>query len=164
MAIQVVKLTNSSRTTSATPRLTDNNFLEFERLFYQRMGSLTLNRKILDDYNEGKLPPEYINYLEQCNAILEFQTWGYTDAEITEGMKNLDLFFGTLGVSATYAYAKDTKSIPSWIIEEDASPIRPLVEYLEVLPLQSVNGHTYNNEDPDFILVDGDEYLAVYNI
>ena len=159
MAVQVVRLANASRRTRVTPRTNTDNSLEMSRLIYQKLSSLTLNRTILRDYNEGKLPKEYVDFLDQCNEILYNQTWGPT-YDIDDATLALDEYLAELGVTAEYQYVKDTKSIPAWLTSPEKSDYRVLVEYPTVTP--NSTGTATHTTDPIFILMDKDEVLVSY--
>jgi len=157
MAVRVVRLTNSGRRTKVTPDYNDDGSIGMSRLIYQKLGSLTLNRTILADYEAGKLPKEYVEFLDRCNEILYNDTWGPTFT-ITDAMTDLDAYLSTLGVTAEYQYSKDTLDVKEWITAGETTEYRYLAEY----PQPVENSIRMSTGEDHFVLMDGDETLVVY--
>jgi len=140
MAVKIT-LTNSSRATKKQPSYssevtTGNIPIHFSREFYQRLGSLTLNKTLKADYEAGLLPKEYTRFLDEISQL---------GTASNSAMVELDQYLGSLGMTEEYPYSKDSLNIPAWI---PAS----------FLPDQRVLMTTTNQ-----VLMSGNEYLVKFN-
>ena len=113
-----VKLTNPSNVTKKDVTLDADNSIVMSRSIYQNLGSLIKNKTILDDYNNGRLPTEYVRFLDDMNDL--FLKLNYPDLAVDlvveEEIPAVDEYLGDLGISETYYYSKDTVDIPPWVI------------------------------------------------
>ena len=109
MAIKVT-LRNPSQITSKVVSSATGKLI-LNRSIYQRLGSLTNNKTILDDYNNGRLPEEFVRFLDRMDTISDDTI--ISDPEILL----LDEYLGSLGVTVEYFYSKDTVDIPQWIAD-----------------------------------------------
>ncbi len=107
-----VSLRNPSRVTSGiTTHNTSDNKVYLDRSIYQRLGSLLKNKTILDDYNNGRLPKEFVKFLDIMNEINE----GTAETEVIA----LDELLGSFGENIDYSYSKDFMNIANWLGEFD---------------------------------------------
>jgi len=147
MAIRVT-LGNPSQVTRRTPKETGTDKLNMSRATYQKLGSLVKNKSLVDDYDSGSLPAEYIRVLDELNNL--FLKTNYPllsgDLVIEPGIIELDEYLGTLGIDDNYRYSKDFVNIPAWMESEDPAEMRVLVD----------------NSDNTY-LTDGTDVLVVYN-
>ena len=109
MAIKVTLRNPSQITSKIVPSATDKLILN--RSIYQRLRSLINNQTILDDYNNGRLPGEFVRLLDRMDTISDDTI--ISDPEILL----LDEYLGSLGVTVEYFYSKDTVDIPQWIAD-----------------------------------------------
>lgn len=114
MGVKVV-LTNKSQQTGASGNKSTSDLnIRFNRLIYQRLGSLTQNKTILADYNAGKLPQEFADLLTELNKIHYNINCGQEYTECQRAY-TINEYLGSLGVTETYKYKKDYVVIPPWI-------------------------------------------------
>lgn len=118
MALKVT-LSNPSRSTKKEI-VVGANALKFPRDIYQKLGSLALNKTLLDDYTNGRLSPEYVKFLDEMNELL---TTGIASEEIVA----LDKYLGDLGSLEEYPYQKDAVNIRVWFTSEGSSAVRSVV-------------------------------------
>jgi len=153
MAIRV-RLTNKSQVTkkqseqSSQPS-TDNTLI-MSRALYQRLGSLVANKTILDDYNNGKLPKEYVEFLDACEDINFNQSFPDAAQRTVEpNWSLLDEYLGDLGTISEYAYSKDLVNIPEWLSSTEQSEYRVLMDTSDNTHLTDSSGAeilvSYNN-------------------
>lgn len=115
MAVKIVSLTNSSHPSGELGKDTATKLL-IDRFIYQRLGSLEQNKTILDDYNAGRLPKEFQQFLEDLEDRLN-------DPDINA----IDEYLGDLGITEEWQYSKDVVDIPAWTNAYEQSAIRQLV-------------------------------------
>lgn len=145
MAVKIT-LGNPSRVTKEQVVLNDSK-LKFPRILYQRLGSLVKNRTLLDDYNNGRLPLEYVELLEQLN-VYHAEKYYNSENNTPEYIKELDVYLGSLGITEEYHYSKDTNNGELWLTVTSQSEYRILMDELE--------------PNPEVYLVDGDEPIIFY--
>ncbi len=106
-----INLTNSSHVTRRLGEIaaSEDGKVMLSRYIYQTLGSLLKNKTILDDYNNGKLAPEYVRFLDKMDAI----NLGTADADALA----TDEVLGDLGEILDYSYSKDWITVPAWLGE-----------------------------------------------
>jgi hypothetical protein len=129
-----VRLGNTSRVTKLSPESIDvasiDQNIKFDRHFYQLLGSLQANKTIVEDYRDNKLSPEYKRLLDELNDLY-IETYYPELGVITNvrpEIKALDTYLGSLGVTETYPYSKDTLHIPAWLRADRGADIRVLTD------------------------------------
>ena len=145
MATRVV-LTNTSRSTSRKPSNSNKADLSIDRHTYQSLGSLEINKTIIDRYDNGELTPEYMKFLDDMQKLSD----GNTDVD----MKSFDEYLGSLGDIEEYKYSKDYVNIPEWIDITGQDSYRNVATFTGFVNGQQVidknvvytdtNGITYN--------------------
>ena len=149
-----VKLTNPSRITKKTAtnddvQVGDGN-IRMARSIYQRLGSLVLCKKILDDYENDKLPGEFKDFLDAFDDITFNKSFpDEPQRDIEYNWLLLDEYLGNLGSVQEYEYSKDIVNIPAWSSTVKQSEYRVLVDTSDNTYL-TTNGGTevlvsYNN-------------------
>lgn len=119
MAVKIVSLTNSSHPTGELGKDTATKLL-IDRFIYQRLGSLEQNKTILEDYNAGRLPKEFQQFLYDLENRL-----------IDPDISAIDEYLGQLGITEEWQYSKDVVSIPAWTTPYTQSEIRQLAEVVD---------------------------------
>ena len=109
-----VKLVNASRGITGTGVKKTDNGLTMPRSIYQKLGSLVKNKTLINDYAQGDLNKEYIEFLDKMSSI--------EDGE--EEMIEVDKYLGSLGLDEEYPYSKDYRGIPAWIEVLGQAPYR----------------------------------------
>ena len=129
MAVKII-LSNASQVTSREPTLDEDNNVKFSRMFYQHLGSLVKNKTLLDDYNSGKLAPEYVRFLNDMNDLFLKRNYPLlaTDIVLEEAVTATDEYLGDLGITQDYHYSKDAVNIPAWIDSYRQSEYRILMD------------------------------------
>ena len=147
MAIRVT-LGNPSQITARVPRDVPDTKLNITRATYQKLGSLVKNKTLVDDYDNGILPEEYVRVLDELNNLFLKKTYDilHGNLVIADGIEELDEYLGTLGIDDNYRYSKDFINIPSWIESEEPAIMRILTD-----------------ETDDTYLTDGTDVLVIYN-
>ncbi len=154
MAVKIVKLSNTSRVTRRTATVESDGKLGMSRELYQKLGSLVQNKTISEDYMNGRLSPDYVRILDDLNNLLLHQSYGGISIvdlpPLAPYIEELDRYLGSLGLEATYHYAKDSNKIPVWLDSAERAEVRYLTE-------TTISGQPF-----DFVLMDGDEILVSY--
>jgi len=131
-----VTLGNPSKTTRRRPGsdpidgVSDDGKISMSRLTYQALGSLVQNKKILELYNENKLPLEYLRTLDELNDLYLKRNYPglYDGSMIKDGIVALDKYLGSLGVDIEYPYSKDAVDIAAWLYVESQTEYRILID------------------------------------
>ncbi len=143
-----VTLGNPSRTTRRRPESnpvdgsgTDGT-LDMSRLTYQALGSLVQNKKILELYENDRLPLEYRRVLDELNELYLRDNYGILGAGIIvkDGIVALDEYLGTLGLGIDYPYSKDAVNVDAWLEVESQTEYRILVDSRDNTYLTTSNG------------------------
>lgn len=131
MAIKVT-LGNTAKVTTRTPSVAGGGStkinLKIDRRTYQYLGSLVRNKTLLEQYNNGTLPKEYVRLLDELNVLYENNKGLSIPQPVAEGIKELDEYLGTLGVTEVYPYEKDMLNISPWMAIDDRAPYRVLTD------------------------------------
>ena len=108
-----ISLTNSSRVTTRLGHVAEHEEgkVMLSRYIYQTLGSLMKNKTILDDYNNDRLSPEYVKFLEKMDAV----NLGIADTDALA----TDEVLGDLGEILDYSYSKDWIDVPAWLGDFD---------------------------------------------
>ena len=128
MAVKVT-LTNKAQVTSPQYSKQDTTAIHMSRAVYQTLGSRTLNKTIIDKYDNEQLTKEYTDTLNDLNDLFLKKNYPTLAANIVvkEGIVEIDEYLGSLGVSQDYPYAKDIINIPAWLDgNPDFTPMRVL--------------------------------------
>jgi len=143
-----VVLGNPAQITRRSPQLRGVDSISMSRSIYQKLGSLVKNKTLVDDYNNGNLPSEYIRIVDELNNLFLKKNYPgiHGGLEIEEGIEELDEYLGSLGNTQVYSYSKDFVNIAPWIDPEVATAVRILTD-----------------ESDNTYLVDGNEVLVQYN-
>ncbi len=135
-----VKLSNASRITKRTPEAL--SAVGMSRLTYQMLGSRVQCRTLVEDYNNGNLPKEYIRLLDELNDL--YLTINYPELAagivVREGIAELDSYLGSLGITEDYPYDKDAVNIPAWLSIDTQPEYRHLVDESDKTFLTTNNG------------------------
>ncbi len=125
-----VTLGNPSRTTQRKPDSDIDGELKFDRIIYQSLGSLVQNKKLLELYDENKIPLSYRRTLDELNDLYLKTNYPElaTNIIVKEGIVSLDSYLGSLGIDVDYPYSKDIKNIPVWLDITFQSEYRILVD------------------------------------
>ncbi len=134
MGIHVrARLTNKSQPTVREASLPDGISLDkevlFSRTIYQMIGSLVKNKRIIDDYDNGRLSQEYVDFLDLMDDIMfnkAFPKLPQRDVDIAHTLA--DEYLGDLGLVQEYHYSKDTVNIPDWLEVSSRPEVRVLME------------------------------------
>lgn len=121
MGYKRVILNNPSHITDKESRIDEQNGernLKFSRHIYQRLGSLTLNKTIESDYENNRLPGEYVRFLDLMDTIMD----GTVDP--SDDIIETDAFLGSLGLTASYKYSEDFNDLPVWVTNDDVALFR----------------------------------------
>lgn len=119
MAVKIISLTNSSHPTGELGKDTATKLL-IDRFIYQRLGSLEQNKTILEDYNAGRLPKEFQQFLYDLENRL-----------IDPDISAVDIYLGQLGITEEWQYSKDVVNIPPWTNAFESSEVRQLAEIVD---------------------------------
>jgi len=142
MSITVV-LTNKSQQTGDLSTQNGPQSLVLSRTVYQQFRSLAQNKIILDRYNAGDLPPEFVKVLDAFNDI-------QNGKEVEGSMELLDEYLGGLGDTVQYPYSKDMIDIPPWIEVFAPSDFRNVISHTtdisgnETNVITKIAGQDYN--------------------
>ncbi len=143
-----VTLGNPSKTTRRRPESDPvdgsgtGGTLDMSRLTYQSLGSLVQNKKLLELYNDNRLPLEYRRVLDELNDLYLKNNYGSLGAHIIveDGIIALDEYLGTLGIGIDYPYSKDAANIDAWIDIASQTEYRILVDSRDNTYLTTNNG------------------------
>ena len=116
-----ITLTNKSQLSTTHGELTDGKLL-FPRSIYQRLGSLTHCMRIVEDYENDRLPIEFKKFLDDMNEVNKII------GVPTESIKAIDEYLGDLGDLEEYPYSKDSREIPQWLISVTENEYRILTD------------------------------------
>ena len=108
-----VSLTGSSQVTARLGRIASNDAgkVMLSRYIYQTLGSLMGNKTILEDYENNKLPAEYMHFLDKMNEI----NLGTADADTLA----TDEVLGDFGEILDYSASKDWINVVNWLGDFD---------------------------------------------
>jgi hypothetical protein len=123
MAVKV-RLFSQGQITSREDRVTDNGDLLVSRAIYQRLGSLVNAKTILEDYNNGDLPKEFVAFMERMEA----------NVDVTE----VDTYLGSLGFGEEYFYSKDIVDIPLWIAPMTQEAVRSVAYIVDGVTVDNI--------------------------
>lgn len=129
MAVSRVVLGNSSKNTKSSDIIVDGT-IKISREVYQKLGSLIKNRQLLTEYNDKLLTGSYNEFLEDMNILLLKRNYSnlYPDLVVPEGIEEIDIYLGSLGMTEEYPYSKDIVNISPWISIYTRSDYRYLVD------------------------------------
>lgn len=88
--------------------LSDSNALYFPRIIYQRLGSLVKNKRLLVDIENGNIPVEFENFINELEKLGKGES-------VSQAIIDANEYLGSLGISATYSYSKDYNGVPNWV-------------------------------------------------
>ena len=143
-----VTLGNPSRTTRRRPESDPKDGsgtggkLDMSRLTYQALSSLVQNKKLLELYDNNRLPLEYRRVLDELNDLYLRNNYGSSGANIVikDGIIALDEYLGTLGIGIDYPYSKDATNVDEWIYNSVQTEYRILVDGSDNTYLTTNNG------------------------
>ena len=138
MSTKVI-LTNKSQQTNELGQLDRNSTVLASRTIYQKLRSLTSNKTIKSDYDNGLIPQELKKLFDNFTIL-------YDSGTATPGVQALDEYLGNLGVTETYPFTKDIISIDMWFSVEEQEPIRNVIDDNgnNVIYLEPITNITYN--------------------
>ena len=141
MAIRVT-LTNKSQQTNklAKSNTTSSSDIQMSRFVYQQLRSHVKSKQILDNYNNGLLPQEFMSLLEDFNKLQSGEV-------VSPAMVLLDEYLGSLGDTTTYHFTKDIINVEPWVSTFSQEPTRNVVHEIDGVTynvIANISGTDYN--------------------